>query len=221
MSTDRMSTDRMSTDPVNAAAVPTGPMGPPRRVVLECGPVRLEPLGEQHVEGLAQVVADGEIWKIPYAPHVPPPAQVAARVAEQCSSDAAGRTVSWAVLEQASGRVVGHTSFLHISLQDRRLEIGTTYMAASTHGTGLNAAVKLALLTHAFEELGCLGVEFRVHHLNTTSRRAVERLGAQQDGILRAHRIMPDGTLRHTVVYSILAWEWSGAKASLEHRLSR
>ena len=82
-----------------------------------------------------------------------------------------------------------------------------------------NAAMKLALLTYAFEALECLGVEFRVHHLNTTSRRAVERLGAQQDGILRAHRIMPDGTLRHTVVYSILAWEWSGVKASLEHRL--
>ncbi|RCS83421.1 N-acetyltransferase [Brachybacterium alimentarium] len=196
-------------------------MDQPRPVPLENDRVRLEPLGPQHVDGLREVVADGEIWRIPYAPHVPPPEEVAARVADQCASDEAGHTASWAVVERGSGRVIGHTTFLNISLRDRRLELGSTYMAGSTHGTGLNAATKLALLTHAFEELGCLGVEFRVHHLNSASRRAVERLGAQQDGILRAHRIMPDGTLRHTVVYSILADEWSGVKASLEHRLRR
>ncbi|PCC38628.1 N-acetyltransferase [Brachybacterium alimentarium] len=196
-------------------------MDQPRPVPLENDRVRLEPLGPQHVDGLREVVADGEIWRIPYAPHVPPPEEVAARVADQCASDEAGRTASWAVVARGSGRVIGHTTFLNISLRDRRLELGSTYMAGSTHGTGLNAATKLALLTHAFEELGCLGVEFRVHHLNIASRRAVERLGAQQDGILRAHRIMPDGTLRHTVVYSILADEWSGVKASLEHRLRR
>ncbi|WP_226985935.1 GNAT family N-acetyltransferase [Brachybacterium sp. FME24] len=209
------------TVPVTLAAVPTAAMEQPLGVALENAHVRLEPLGSQHVEGLQAVVADGEIWRIPYAPHVPAPDQVADRVAAQCASDEAGRTVSWAVLEQGSGRVVGQTTFLNISRRDRRLELGTTYMAGSSHGTGLNAATKLALLTHAFEELGCLGVEFRVHHLNIASRRAVERLGAQQDGILRAHRIMPDGTLRHTVVYSILADEWSGVKASLEHRLRR
>ncbi|MGP5484623.1 GNAT family N-acetyltransferase [Brachybacterium alimentarium] len=203
------------------ASVSTAPMDQPRPVPLESDRVRLEPLGPQHVDGLREVVADGEIWRIPYAPHVPPPEEVAARVADQCASDEAGRTASWAVVERGSGRVIGHTTFLNISLRDRRLELGSTYMAGSTHGTGLNAATKLALLTHAFEELGCLGVEFRVHHLNIASRRAVERLGAQQDGILRAHRIMPDGTLRHTVVYSILADEWSGVKASLEHRLRR
>ncbi|MGP4917055.1 GNAT family N-acetyltransferase [Brachybacterium tyrofermentans] len=203
------------------ASVPTSAMDRPQPVVLENERVRLEPIGPQHVEGLRAVVADGEIWRIPYAPHVPAPEQVAERVAAQCASDEAGSTVSWAVLERDGGRVVGHTTFLNISLRDRRLELGTTYMAGSTHGTGLNAATKLALLTHAFEELGCLGVEFRVHHLNITSRRAVERLGAQQDGILRAHRIMPDGTIRHTVVYSILADEWTGVKASLEHRLRR
>ena len=194
-------------------------MPQPLPVPLENQRVRLEPLGEQHVDGLREAVADGEIWRVPYASHVPSPERVADAVAAQCASDTAGTTASWAVIDRASERVVGHTTFLNISLRDRRLEIGTTYLAGSTHGTGTNAAVKLALLTHAFEELGCLGVEFRVHHLNTTSRRAVERLGAQQDGILRAHRIMPDGTLRHTVVYSILAWEWSGVKASLEHRL--
>ena len=201
------------------ASVPTSAMDQPRGVVLGSDRVRLEPLGPQHVEGLREVVADGEIWRIPYAPHVPSPEQVAEKVAAQCASDDAGRTVSWAVIDRGSDRVVGHTTFLNLSLRDRRLELGTTYMAGSTHGTGLNAATKLVLLTHAFEQLGCLGVEFRVHHLNIASRRAVERLGAQQDGILRAHRIMPDGTLRHTVVYSILADEWTGVKASLEHRL--
>lgn len=206
---------------MSTASVPTTAMEQPRGVVLENERVRLEPLGPQHVEGLRTVVADGEIWRIPYAPHVPAPEQVAESVAAQCASDEAGRTLSWAVIDRAEDRIVGHTTYLNISPRDRRLEIGTTYLAASAQRTGINAAMKLALLTHAFEELGCLGVEFRVHHLNTASRRAVERLGAQQDGILRAHRIMPDGTIRHTVVYSLLAWEWSGAKASLEHRLRR
>lgn len=206
---------------MSTTSVPTTAMEQPRGVVLENERVRLEPLGPQHVEGLRTVVADGEIWRIPYAPHVPAPEQVAESVAAQCASDEAGRTLSWAVIDRAEDRIVGHTTYLNISPRDRRLEIGTTYLAASAQRTGINAAMKLALLTHAFEELGCLGVEFRVHHLNTASRRAVERLGAQQDGILRAHRIMPDGTIRHTVVYSLLAWEWSGAKASLEHRLRR
>lgn len=203
------------------ASVPTTAMEPLRRVVLGNDRVRLEPLGPQHVEGLRAVVADGEIWRAPYVPHVPSPDRVAEHVAAQCASDEAGTTLSWAVVEQERGRVVGHTTFLNISRRDRRLEIGTTYLAGSAQGTGINAAVKLALLGHAFEELGCLGVEFRVHHLNTASRRAVERLGAQQDGILRAHRILPDGTVRHTVVYSILTWEWPGIRASLEHRLAR
>ena len=123
---------------------------------------------------------------------MPAPEQVAESVAAQCASDEAGRTLSWAVIDRAEDRIVGHTTYLNISPRDRRLEIGTTYLAASAQRTGINAAMKLALLTHA-----------------------------QQDGILRAHRIMPDGTIRHTVVYSLLAWEWSGAKASLEHRLRR
>lgn len=208
-------------EPSRTLSVPTTAMEPPRRVELGNERVRLEPLGPQHVDGLRAAVADGEIWRAPYAPHVPSPDRVEEHVAAQCASDEAGTTVSWAVIEQGSGRVVGHTTFLNISRRDRRLEIGTTYLAGSAQRTGINAATKLALLTHAFETLGCLGVEFRVHHLNTASRRAVERLGAQQDGILRAHRILPDGTVRHTVVYSILTWEWPGVRALLEHRLAR
>ncbi|WP_394216504.1 GNAT family N-acetyltransferase [Brachybacterium vulturis] len=101
-------------------------MAQPRPVPLENDRVRLVPLGPQHVDDLREVVDDGEIWRIPYAPHVPPPEQVAERVAAQCASDEAGTTVSWAVVERASDRVVGHTTFLNISLRDRRLEIGST-----------------------------------------------------------------------------------------------
>jgi len=201
--------------------VSTAPLVPPLPVLLEGERVRLEPLTSSHAPGLRAAVQDGEIWRIPYAPHVPAPERVEEEIAALRADVDAGRRVAWAVMDAADGRTVGLTTFMNIALADRGLEIGNTYLAASAQRSGINAEMKLLLLRHAFEDLDCLRVEFRVHHLNIASRRAVERLGAQQDGILRAHRILPDGTLRHTVVYSILADEWSGVRAALEHRLRR
>lgn len=201
------------------------PMPAPAARVLEGERVRLEPLRAEHAEGLAEAVRDGELWRIPYATHIPRPEAMAAGVEATLAKAAAGQVVAWAVVlrgrDGAADRVVGQTTFLNIETADRRLEIGSTFLSASTHGTGVNAEVKLLLLTEAFERLGCLRVELRTHHLNAASRRAIERLGATQEGILRAHRILPDGSLRHTVVYAILADEWRGVRALLEQRLGR
>lgn len=187
--------------------------------------IRLEPLEKAHVPGLREVVADGDIHRLPFAPHVPAPEAVAGTVDRFLADVEAGTRLAWAVVREADehgadGRVVGLTTFMNLALADRGLEIGNTYLARSVHRTGVNTAMKRLLLGHAFDALDLLRVEFRVHHLNLASRRAVEALGAQQDGILRAHRILPDGSIRHTVVYSILALEWPGIRAMLDARLA-
>jgi len=199
----------------------TAPMEQPRPAVLAGHGIRLEPLAEAHVPGLREAVADGEIHRLPFAPHVPAPEAVAESVRGLRADVAAGARLVWVVVREADDRVLGLTTFMNLSLGDRGLEIGNTYLAASVHRSGVNTAVKRLLLAHAFDTLEVLRVEFRVHHLNLASRRAVEALGAQQDGILRAHRILPDGSVRHTVVYSILALEWPGIRAMLDARLER
>ena len=189
--------------------------------------IRLEPLTARHVAGLREVVADGDIHRLPFAPFVPAPEAVERSVAALRAEVEAGTRLAWAVVREADGvhgadeRVVGLTTFMNLALADRGLEIGNTYLARSVHRTGVNTAMKRLLLGHAFDTLDLLRVEFRVHHLNLASRRAVEALGAQQDGILRAHRILPDGSVRHTVVYSILPLEWPGIRAMLDARLGR
>jgi RimJ/RimL family protein N-acetyltransferase len=202
------------------STVPLAPLAPLRPVVLEGHGVRLEPLAEHHVPALAEVVADGEIHRLPFAPHVPAPEAVEESVRGLLAEVGAGARVAWVVVREADGRAVGLTTFMNLALADRGLEIGNTYLAGSVHRSGVNTAVKRLLLSHAFDELELLRVEFRVHHLNLAARRAVEALGAQQDGILRAHRILPDGTVRHTVVYSILAQEWPGIRAMLDARIA-
>ncbi|MFC0675670.1 GNAT family N-acetyltransferase [Brachybacterium hainanense] len=206
--------------------MPTREMAPPRARILEGPRVRLEPLRPDHAAGLAEAVRDGELWTTPFTTHIPRPEQAEESVAAMIAKAEAGEVLAWAVVLCGEGgpgqdRVVGQTTFLNIAPADRRVEIGSTYMAASTHGRGVNAHVKQLLLTEAFEELGCLRVELRTHHLNHVSRRAIERLGAVQEGMLRNHRIMPDGTLRHTVVYAILAEEWPAVRTLLAHRTGR
>ena len=186
--------------------------------VTLAGPhARLEPLAHEHLAGLQQAVADGELWKLWYT-SVPPVAGMQAEIERRLGLHAKGTMLPFTVFD-AAGEVAGMTTFMNVDRVQRRVEIGSTWYRASSQRTPLNTQCKLLLLTHAFETLDCIAVEFRTHRLNMQSRRAIERLGAQLDGILRAHQRMPDGTLRDTAVYSITANEWPTIKTHLQWQL--
>ncbi len=159
---------------------------------------------------------DGEVWR-KWTTRIPSPEEVPAEIEARLAAQAAGRIVPWAIV--ADGRAVGMTTYWAIDDANRRLEIGATWLGASAQGTGINAEAKLLLLTRAFEVLDCIAVEFRTHFHNRQSRAAIERLGAKQDGVLRSHQIGREGTLRDTVVYSILAAEWPTVRLGLLERL--
>ena len=180
---------------------------------------RLEPLSPGHCAGLQDAVRDGELWKLWYT-SVPSPEGMAAEIERRLSLHAKGSMLPFTVFD-ASGKVVGMTTYMNIDSLQRRVEIGSTWYAAGSQRSGLNTECKLLLLGHAFESLACIAVEFRTHRLNNASRRAIERLGAQLDGILRAHLRMPDGTLRDTAVYSITATEWPTIKTHLLWQLQK
>lgn len=127
----------------------------------------------------------------------------------------------FSVFDPASGKAVGMTTYMNIEAETPRLEIGSTWYAKSVQRTALNTECKILMLTHAFEELGCIAVEFRTHFINMQSRRAIERLGAKLDGVLRSHLVMPNGTLRDTAVYSIVASEWPTVRAHLQWMLEK
>ncbi|MDO4264293.1 MAG: GNAT family protein [Deinococcus sp.] len=148
--------------------------------------VTLEPLRPEHHDALVSAAQDGELWQLWYAT-VPEPCGMAAEIERRLRLQEAGQMVALTVRRRQDGRVVGMTSYMNIDQALPRMEIGSTWLAASTHGSGLNAEAKLLLLTHAFEELGCPAVELRTHWLNAQSRAAIERLGAKLDGILRVH----------------------------------
>lgn len=181
--------------------------------------VRLEPLTAAHHDGLVAAVEDGEVWRL-WNAFVPTPAGMAAEIERRLGLWAAGSMLPFAARELSSDRVIGMTTFMNIDAATPRVEIGSTWNAASVSGTGTNAESKLLLLGHAFEVWGCPAVEFRTDFLNRQSRQAIERLGARQDGVLRAHRFGP-GYLRDTVVYSVTRPEWDGVRLGLEHRLRR
>ena len=162
---------------------------------------------------------DGELWTLWYT-SVPPPERMAGEIERRLGLRERGSMLPFTVLD-AAGRIVGMTTYMNIDAQHRRVEIGSTWTAASAQRTGLNTECKLLLLQHAFEALDCIAVEFRTHRLNTRSRRAIERLGAQLDGILRAHQRTADGSLRDTAVYSIVAAEWPTVRAHLRWLLER
>jgi RimJ/RimL family protein N-acetyltransferase len=182
--------------------------------------VILEPLGPEHHDALVAAASDGRLWEHWYTA-VPSPDGMAADIDRRLAMQAAGTMLPFVVRRLSDGVVVGETTYCNVEAEVPRVEIGYTWTAASAQRTGVNAESKLLLLTHAFEEIGCLAVEFRTHWHNHQSRTAIARLGAKQDGVLRNHRRMPDGSLRDTVVFSILATEWPAVRSGLRYRLDR
>lgn len=180
----------------------------------------LVPLALAHQQDLALAVQDGELWKHWYT-WIPAPEQMGAEIERRLDLQAKGSMCPFVVM--VDGKAVGMTTFMNIDAPNRRLEIGSTWYAKSVQRSSINTECKLMLLTHAFEQLDCIAVEFRTHWVNHQSRRAIERLGAKLDGVLRNHAInqhfMAKGTLRDTCVYSIISGEWSNVKAHLSYRL--
>jgi len=164
-------------------------------------------------------VCDGELWKLWYTT-VPSPEQMAGEINRRLSLQKAGSMLPFTVLD-ARGTPVGMTTYMNVDPVHKRVEIGSTWYAARVQRTALNTECKWLLLTNAFDALGCIAVEFRTHRLNMQSRRAIERLGAQLDGILRAHQRSLDGSLRDTAVYSITAAEWPTIRRHLQWLLGR
>ena len=188
-------------------------------VLLQGRHVRLEPLAAGHVEGLQAATADGDLWRLWYT-SVPAPAEVQSYVDKALELRQAGTAMPWAVLD-ADGTVVGSTRYGNVDAGNRRVEIGWTWYARRVQRTALNTEAKLLLLTHAFEALDCGAVEFRTSWFNHASRNAIARLGAKQDGILRNHMLMSDGSHRDTVVFSIIANEWPMVKRHLQFKLGQ
>jgi len=191
----------------------------PAPVTLEGVHATLVPLATEHEAGLITAARDGELWNLWYT-SVPAPEKMGADIQRRLGLQASGSMLPFTVLD-TDGAVAGETTYMNIDATHRRVEIGSTWYASRVQRTPLNTECKLMLLTHAFEALGCIAVEFRTHRLNTQSRRAIERLGAQLDGILRAHQRSPDGSLRDTAVYSITAAEWPAVRQHLRWQLQR
>ena len=179
---------------------------------------RLEPLSHDQIDGLMAAVKDGELWKLWYT-FIPKPEDMAKEIDRRLSLQKAGSMLPFTVFD-AEGGIAGMSTYMNVDTPNRRVEIGSTWYARRVQRSALNTQCKLLLLTHAFEKLNCIAVEFRTHFFNHQSRRGIERLGAKLDGILRSHQIAPNGTLRDTVVYSIIASEWPTVRAHLTYQLN-
>jgi RimJ/RimL family protein N-acetyltransferase len=189
-------------------------------VTLEGFGVRLEPLGHEHASGLATAASDGELWNLWFT-SVPEPADALDYVDVALEGQRAGHMLAWAVRELATNRIAGSTRYHDIVPAADRVEIGYTWYAKRWQQTNVNTACKLLLLMHAFGSLGCAAVGLRTDNFNFRSQRAIEALGAKKDGVIRHHHPRRDGTVRDTVIYSILAAEWPDVKRHLELRLAR
>ena len=179
----------------------------------------LVPLSLDHHDDLVQAVQDGQLWQLWFT-FIPRPEGMRQEIERRLALQQQGSMLPFAVLN-ASGQAVGMTTYMNIDAQHHRLEIGSTWYRQGVHRTPLNTECKLILLRHAFDTLGCHAVEFRTHWFNQASRRAIERLGAKLDGVLRSHQIAPNGSLRDTCVYSILSHEWPAVQAHLSFQLQR
>jgi RimJ/RimL family protein N-acetyltransferase len=187
-------------------------------VTLRGAYARLEPLSHDQSEGLTEAARDGELWKLWYT-SVPSPEGMAKEIDRRLGLQATGSMLPFTVFD-ADGKIAGMTTYMNVDAANRRVEIGSTWYAKRVQRGAVNTQCKLLLLTHAFEKLDCIAVEFRTHFFNHESRRGIERLGAKQDGILRNHVVAPNGTLRDTVVFSIIAGEWPTVKAHLNYQLN-
>lgn len=188
-------------------------------VTLQGEYVTLERLSYNHHDNLVEATKDGELWKLWYT-FVPSPEEMKGRIALLLDMYHKDEMLPFAVIDPKSGKAVGITTYMNIDSPNKRLEIGSTWYRKSYQGSALNTECKLILLKHAFEDKNCNAVEFRTHYLNVPSRKAIERLGAKLDGILRNHMYSANGTLRDTAVYSIIANEWGAVKANLEWMLA-
>jgi RimJ/RimL family protein N-acetyltransferase len=187
-------------------------------VTLRGAHALLAPLSQDHREALVEAVKDGELWKLWYT-SVPRPEDMGKEIDRRLGLQATGSMLPFTVFD-ADGRVAGMSTYMNVDAANRRVEIGSTWYAKRVQRTALNTQCKLLLLAYAFETLNCIAVEFRTHFFNHQSRRGIERLGAKQDGILRSHQVAANGTLRDTVVYSIIASEWPTVKAHLNYQLN-
>ncbi|WP_417667046.1 GNAT family N-acetyltransferase [Roseibium sp.] len=182
--------------------------------------VRLVPLHSDHTKDLAEAAADGDVHKLWYT-SVPAPENVPAEIDRRLGLQKDGSMLPFAIIGRGSAKAVGMTTFMNIDALNRRVEIGSTWYRKAVQRSPFNTECKILLLRHAFEELNCIAVEFRTHFMNRQSRAAIERLGAKLDGILRSHQLMEDGSLRDTVVYSIIASEWPAVRANLEWQMEK
>ncbi|MFC7433594.1 GNAT family N-acetyltransferase [Hydrogenophaga bisanensis] len=189
-------------------------------VVLQDHGVRLEPLSPAHEDGLRAAAADGELWKIRVT-SVPEPENTRAYIDTALQMRAEGHRFAFAVFDETSGRIVGSTSYHDILPAVRRVEIGWTWYARSVQRSHVNTTCKLLMMGHAFDTLGCAVVGWRTDNFNFASQRAIERLGAKKDGVIRGHALRRDGTVRDTVMYSMTAGEWPEARAQLLYLRSR
>ncbi|MGH3676556.1 MAG: GNAT family N-acetyltransferase [Mycobacterium sp.] len=179
----------------------------------------LEPLTREHVSEIATAAADGEVGSLWFTA-APSPQTAEDWVDLRLAAQQPGQGLTF-VVRRLDGILVGSSSYLNVDAPNRRLEIGNTWYSASARRSGVNSETKLLMLGHAFDELGCVAVEFRTHFFNFTSRAAIEQLGGKLDGVLRSHQLLPDGSRRDTVVYSILDVEWPAVRNNLKFRLDR
>jgi RimJ/RimL family protein N-acetyltransferase len=191
-------------------------MGWPEPVTLTGRHATLRPLAREHHDALCEATRDGALWKLWYTA-VPSPEGMAAEIERRLNL----ATMCPFTVFDAAGKVVGMTTYMNTDATHKRVEIGSTWYAKGAQRSALNTQCKRLLLAHAFESLDCIAVEFRTHRLNTQSRRAIERLGAQLDGILRCHSRSADGSLRDTAVYSITAAEWPTVRSHLDWQLTK
>ena len=188
--------------------------------VLEGASLRLEPLSEAHLPGLVEIAFDERIWRYMLL-SVKTPDDLRCWLGSALQAKAAGSTMPWATVLKAENRVIGSTRFLDLDMKHRTVEIGHTWLVPDYHGTGLNPEAKLLQLTYAFEELRMNRVALKTHHQNLQSQAAMRKMGAIEEGTFRNHYVMPDGSLRHSVWFSIIREEWPQVKSRLEERLQR